>query len=69
MEHVKAERVARQLEQERLLAATRFMLDNDGALTFRFGNRRVVLSPAETVELAAFVDATRHAIGKGTACR
>ncbi len=69
MEHVKSERAERQLEQERQIAATRFMLDNDGALTFRFGNRRVALSPAETVELAAFLDATRHLIGRVTACR
>jgi hypothetical protein len=35
------------------------MLSNDGALTFRFGSRNVSLTPSETTELRAFLDATR----------
>ena len=59
--HVKMEKAAKKAEKARQLAATRFMLDNDGALSFRLGNRCLVLTPSETFELRAFLDAT-HAL-------
>lgn len=37
----------------------RFTLDNAGVLTLRIGRRNVVLSPDDTVELRAFLEATR----------
>lgn len=55
----KAEKAAQRDELARLRAATRFMLDNDGALAFQLGNRCLSLTPAETAELRAFLDATR----------
>lgn len=58
-EHVKRERATRRSEEARQLAATRFMLDSNGALSFRLGNRRFTLTPTETTELRAFLDATR----------
>ena len=51
-------------ELARQKAATRFMLDNDGALSFRLGNRSLHLTPSETVELCTFLDATRDLIRK-----
>lgn len=55
----KEERAA-QLEQRlRQGAATRFTLDNDGALSLRLGTRRLSLTAAETAELRTFLDATR----------
>ena len=50
-------------------AVPRFRLDSDGALAFRFGIRSVVLTPAETVELRAFLDATRSVQPKVGECR
>ena len=67
-EHTKAEKVAQRAEEARQIAATRFNLDNDGALSFRFGNRRVSLNPAETAELRIFLDATRAVTPKVTLC-
>jgi hypothetical protein len=58
-DYVKQQRADRLAEEGRQLAATRFSLDNDGALSFRFGNRRLTLTPAETTELRSFLDATR----------
>lgn len=55
-------------EEARQIAATRFMLDNEGALSFRFGSRHVVLTPIETTELCAFLDATRAVTSKVTPC-
>jgi len=66
--HVKMERAAQQAEKTRQLAATRFMLDNEGALSFRLGKRCFVLTPAETSELRAFLDATRALIPKVMPC-
>jgi len=39
--------------------ATRFVLDSDGALSARFGTRRIVLTADETRDLRRFLDATR----------
>lgn len=57
--HAKAERLLKTDEQARQRAATRFLLDNDGSLSFRLGARYVSLTPSETAELRAFLDATR----------
>ncbi len=57
--HVKAERAARLSEEARQLAATRFSLSSEGALSFLLGNRCLALTSAETVELRSFLDATR----------
>ena len=46
-------------ERARQKAATRFILDNEGALSFRLGNRYLTLTHAETGELRAFLDATQ----------
>jgi hypothetical protein len=61
---VQAERAEQKAEAERQLAPTRFMLDNDGALSFRMRTRAVSLNPAETAELRAFLDATRNVTPK-----
>lgn len=58
-EYVKQERAAQRAEESRQVAETRFTLDNDGALSFRLTNRRLTLTPDETAELRAFLDATR----------
>lgn len=58
-QHAKAERAIERDEQARQRAATRFMLDSDGALSFRLGSRSLSLTPAETGELRCFLDATR----------
>lgn len=67
-EHVKMEKAAQRADEARQIASTRFNIDNDGALSFRFGNRRMVLTPAETVELRDFLDATRAVTSKETTC-
>lgn len=67
-EHVKMEKAAQRAEEVRQIAATRFLLDNDGALSFRFGNRRVILTPIETADLRIFLDATRAVTPKETTC-
>ena len=63
-EHVKTERA----KQTVSAAAPRFALDSDGALSFRLASRRLSLTPAETLELRAFLDATRAVIPKETPC-
>ncbi|WP_408337381.1 Arm DNA-binding domain-containing protein [Paraburkholderia metrosideri] len=55
----KQERATLRDEAARLDAAMRFSLDSDGALSIRFGERRMNLSPPETAALRAFLDATR----------
>jgi hypothetical protein len=60
----KAEKTAQRDEQARQWAATRFTLDNDGALAFRLGNRGLSLTPSETADLRAFLDATREVTPK-----
>lgn len=64
----KGEKAAKRANEERQIAATRLMLDNDGALSFRLGNRRLTLTVAETVELRRFLDATRAVTRKVTPC-
>lgn len=63
-EHVINERAT----QAAPVAATRFTLDSDGALSFRLGGRRLSLTTAETLELRAFLDATRAVTPKETTC-
>ncbi len=55
-------------DEARLIAATRFILDSDGALSFRFGNRYLALTSAETFKLRSFLDATRNVAAKETLC-
>lgn len=49
-------------------AGSRFLIDNHGALTFRFGSRRVSLTAEETGELRHFLDATRQVTPKEKPC-
>ena len=67
-EHAKMEKAAQRASEARQIAATRFSINNDGALFFRFGNHRMALTPAETVELRDFLDATRAVTPKETPC-
>lgn len=66
-EHAKAERV-NQAVKAKQLAAVRFALDSDGALSFRLASRRLTLTPSETAELRSFLDATRAVTPKVTSC-
>jgi hypothetical protein len=66
--HVQVEKAERKAEAARQLWRTRFMLTNDGALSFLFGKRQVVLSPSETSELRVFLDATKDVTPKVTPC-
>jgi hypothetical protein len=69
-ELARLERACIRDEQVRQEAATRFMLDNDGALSFRLGRRCLTLTPSETSELRAFLDATKAVQPKEvTPCR
>lgn len=58
-EHQKRKRSDQIAAEARQIAATRFVLGNDGALSLRLGKRLLTLTPAETTELRAFLDATR----------
>ncbi|RQR72271.1 DUF4102 domain-containing protein [Burkholderia sp. Bp9012] len=60
----KEERAAQRDEAVRLEAAMRFSVDSDGALSIRLGVRRMNLSPSETAQLRAFLDATRTVLPK-----
>jgi hypothetical protein len=66
-EHAKAGR-ANQVVKAKQLAAVRFALDSDGALSFRLASRRLTLTPSETAELRFFLDATRAVTPKVTPC-
>ncbi len=66
--YVQAERAEQHAEVARQLAPTRFMLDSDGALTFRMRTRVVSLNPAETAELRGFLDATKNVAQKVMPC-
>lgn len=67
-EYVRIERANRMADAARQIAATRFVLDDKGALTFRLGNRRLSLTPDETNSLRVFLDATRSVGPKETPC-
>jgi Arm DNA-binding domain len=69
------QRVQKQMQKEarieegaRLKVATRFLLDNEGALSFRFGTRYIALTTAETSDLRTFLEATRTVNPKVTPC-
>ena len=66
--HAKAERAAKVADELRLSAATRFTLDSDGALSFRLGSKCLALTPAETLELRSFLNATRAVKTKVMPC-
>lgn len=65
---LQAQKEAQIANEGRLFAATRFTLDNEGALSFRFGNRHIALTSPETIELRAFLDATRTVTAKVPSC-
>jgi hypothetical protein len=67
-EYAKMEKAAQRADEARQIAATRFDLDDVGALSFRFGKHRVALTSAETAKLRDFLDATRAVIRKETPC-
>lgn len=67
-EHVKAERINQLIESHREEVATRFMLDSNGTLYVRLGNRRFGLTPAETEQLRTFLDATRAVTPGASSC-
>ncbi len=67
-EHTRLEKAEQRIEAVRKTASTRFMLDNEGALSFQLGKRCLVLNTAETVELRAFLDATRAMSIKEPSC-
>lgn len=58
-EQRKDERARQREAQARLAHEARFVIESDGALSIRLGNRRVNLTPAEAGELRRFLDATR----------
>ncbi len=59
-EQRKVDKAAKRAEEARQIAATGFTLDNDGVLSLRLGTFRLTLTPAETVELRVFLNATRR---------
>ncbi|MEO8810073.1 MAG: Arm DNA-binding domain-containing protein [Rhodanobacter sp.] len=61
---VKAEHAEQLRHLSAQTAGARFCLNNDGALSIRLGNRCVALTPKETADLRAFMDATA-----GVACK
>jgi hypothetical protein len=67
-EHVRTERATRRADAARKIAAIRFKLDDEGALSFRLGHRHLSLTPAETMALRAFLDATRAVIANSPPC-
>lgn len=67
-EQARQDRAAQRDEQARQLAAMRFSLDSDGALSFRLGSRTLALSPSETSELRTFLEATRAVTPKVNLC-
>jgi hypothetical protein len=67
-EHVRMARAARIADAARQIAATRLTLDDEGALTFRLGTRRLSLTPDETNMLRDFLDATRSVGARATSC-
>lgn len=65
-ERRKAEKAAARAARQE--AETAFTLRNDGALAIHLDRRRVELTPAETAELRAFLDATRNLHTKVSSC-
>ncbi len=62
-------RQAERDQRARKLSPTRFTLDHLGSLSITLGRRRVSLTPEETMELRAFLDATRAVpVPKEAAC-
>lgn len=63
-EQIKIERARERDEHARQIAATRFLLDSDGGLFLNLEKRSLSLTPSETGELWAFLDATRAVLQK-----
>jgi len=66
--YMKAEKTANREEKTWLHSATRFTLDNEGALSLRLGKRQVTLTPPETAELRSFLEATGNVKPKERPC-
>lgn len=66
--HHKAERAEQVRQREEQRDAARFLVDSAGALSVRLGNRIVLLSPAETADLRAFLEATKTVARKASPC-
>ena len=63
-EHAKLTCASLRDEQARQVEATRFMIDSNGALSFRLGKRCLSLSTEETASLREFLHATSGVIPK-----
>lgn len=66
--YVQAEKAERKAEMARQLARNRFMLDSNGNLYLHLGNRRIILSAAETIDLRSFLNTNQNVISKVTPC-
>jgi len=55
-------------DKARQIANTLFILDHEGALSFRLGNRYISFTCEETSKLRAFLDATRAVTPEVTPC-
>ena len=66
--HRRAEREARLVGVAAASVVARFALDSDGGLSFHLKSRHLTLTPAETGELRAFLDATRAVPAKVNPC-
>lgn len=67
-DHNKVARADQYRQREEQRDAARFLVDSAGALSVRLGNRVVLLSAPETVELRTFLDATKTVACKVTPC-
>ena len=56
-------------EDESRRTASRFYIDEEGALSIRMGRRRLILTPKDTADLRIFLDATRSLTGGQGPCR
>jgi hypothetical protein len=66
--HHKAERAEQVRQREEQRDSARFLVDSAGALSIRWGKRTVLISPAETADLRAFLEATKTVASKATPC-
>src|SRR6185437_5555843 len=66
--HRKTEREAQLAATTRASVVPRFSLDSEGGLSFHLGSRHLFLTPDETSEQRAILDATRAVTPKATPC-
>ena len=67
-DHNKVEPADQYRQREEQRDAVRFFVSSARALSVRLGNRVVLLSPSETAELRAFLEATKTVACKVTPC-